>query len=75
MTCRDSTPVTFKLNGKNVDFPSELTISQLLAGKDLKAQLVVVEINGAIVARASFDDVVLRSGDEVEIVHFVGGGE
>jgi sulfur carrier protein len=75
MTFRDSTPVTFKLNGKQVELPGEITISQLLAGKDLKAQMVVVEINGAIVARASFGDVFVRSGDEVEIVHFVGGGE
>jgi sulfur carrier protein len=75
MTFPDVSPVSFKLNGKLVDFPTELTVSELLASKELKAQMVVVEINGAIVARASFDDVVLRSGDEVEIVHFVGGGK
>jgi thiamine biosynthesis protein ThiS len=63
------------LNGKQAEYPSELTITQLLADKDLTAQMVVVEVNGAIVARASFGEVVLRSGDEVEIVHFVGGGE
>jgi thiamine biosynthesis protein ThiS len=70
-----STSVGFMLNGKQVEYPAELTITQLLANKDLKAQMVVVEVNGAIVARASFDEVILRSGDEVEIVHFVGGGE
>ena len=75
MTFRESTPVTFMLNGKQVDYPSELSITQLLASKDLKVQMVVVEVNGAIVARASFDEIVLRTGDEVEIVHFVGGGE
>ena len=75
MTSRDSTSVAFMLNGKQAEYPSELTVTQLLADKDLKAQMVVVEVNGAIVARASFDEVVLRSGDEVEIVHFVGGGE
>jgi thiamine biosynthesis protein ThiS len=75
MNSRESAPVAFMLNGKQVDYPSELTISQLLADKSLKTQMVVVELNGAIVARASFDEVVLRSGDEVEIVHFVGGGE
>jgi thiamine biosynthesis protein ThiS len=63
------------LNGKQAEYPSELTVTQLLADKDLTAQMVVVEVNGAIVARASFGEVVLRSGDEVEIVHFVGGGE
>ena len=75
MTSPGSTTVAFMLNGKHVEYPKELTVTQLLADKSLKAQMVVVEINGAIVARASFDEVVLRSGDEVEIVHFVGGGE
>jgi thiamine biosynthesis protein ThiS len=75
MTSRDSTTIAFMLNGKRAEFPTELTITQLLAEKALTAQMVVVEINGTIVARASFNEVVLRSGDEVEIVHFVGGGE
>jgi thiamine biosynthesis protein ThiS len=75
MTSRDSASVVFMLNGKQAEYPSELTVTQLLADKDLTAQMVVVEVNGAIVARASFGEVVLRSGDEVEIVHFVGGGE
>jgi thiamine biosynthesis protein ThiS len=75
MTSRDSTAVAFMLNGKQAEYPATLTITQLLADKSLTAQMVVVEVNGAIVARASFDEVVLRSGDEVEIVHFVGGGE
>jgi sulfur carrier protein len=75
MTFADSPPVTCSLNGKQINLPSQLTITELLTSRDLKAQMVVVEINGAIVARASFDDVVLKSGDEVEIVHFVGGGK
>lgn len=67
--------IAIKLNGKETELPAGQSVVDLLASKKLKPQLVVVEINGTIVARASFADTVLESGDEVEIVHFVGGGE
>lgn len=67
--------IIFKLNGKDAELPYGQSVLDLLASKDLKPQMVVVEINGTIVARASFAGTILESGDEVEIVHFVGGGE
>lgn len=67
--------ITIKLNGKADRRPVGQTVIDLIASKNLKPQMVVVEINGTIVARASFAETVLESGDEVEIVHFVGGGE
>jgi thiamine biosynthesis protein ThiS len=35
---------------------------------------VAVELNGRVVARAEFDRVMIREGDVLEVVHFVGGG-
>lgn len=75
MTSDAPATITITLNGKAADLPAGYSVSALLADKDLKAQMVVVEVNGVIVARASFLDTHLESGDEVEIVHFVGGGE
>jgi thiamine biosynthesis protein ThiS len=67
--------IAIKLNGKEAELPAGQSITDLIASRDLKPQMVVVEINGTIVARASFAETLLESGDEVEIVHFVGGGE
>ena len=75
MKANSSATIAIKLNGKTAELPVGQSVIDLLAGKDLKPQMVVVEINGTIVARASFAETLLESGDEVEIVHFVGGGE
>jgi len=35
---------------------------------------VAVEINREIVPRANYDATIVRVGDQVEIINFVGGG-
>ena len=35
---------------------------------------VAVEINREIVPKAAYDATVVRAGDQVEIINFVGGG-
>jgi thiamine biosynthesis protein ThiS len=63
-----------KLNGKLVDVEVVETVADLLERRDLKTTLVAVEHNGTIVPRAEFDRRRIAEGDEIEIVHFVGGG-
>lgn len=65
---------TIVLNGKERAIRSGQSLTELLAELDLKEKLVVVERNGVIVPRGEFADVSIRSGDVLEIVHFVGGG-
>jgi len=40
----------------------------------LKVDRVAVELNGEIVRRAAWATAAVRSGDKLEVVHFVGGG-
>ena len=62
------------LNGKRVELDAVRTVADLLERRNLKATLVVVEQNGTIVPRSEFDRKEISDGDELEIVHFVGGG-
>ena len=63
-----------KINGKDVQLPAQMTVSDYLASRDLKERLVVVELNGTILNRIEFPSTVISAGDQIEIVHFVGGG-
>lgn len=63
-----------RVNGKEEDVPSGLTISELLKGKSLNVAAVVVELNRAIIPADAFAATALHEGDELEILHFVGGG-
>jgi sulfur carrier protein len=51
-----------------------MSIADYLASRELKDRLVVVELNGEIIKRTDFPSVKINAGDEIEIVHFVGGG-
>lgn len=63
-----------RLNGDPYDVAGPLTISALLTQLDIDARRVAVEHNLVVVKRAEYDSAVIREGDEVEIVNFVGGG-
>jgi len=66
--------MTITLNGDPFDLSGPLTVSELLATLDIDARRVAVEHNLVVLKRATFDDAVVREGDQVEIVNFVGGG-
>ena len=66
--------IRVELNGKERDVRAGLTVSDLLETLDLEPGLVVVERNREILARARYDEVAVREGDRLELVHFVGGG-
>ena len=66
--------MTIKLNGDPHDIPQPLSVSALLVTLAIDARRVAVEHNLAVVKKAAYDTSIVRDGDEVEIVNFVGGG-
>ena len=66
--------MTITLNGDPLEVPGPLTVTELLNRLDVDARRVAVEHNLVVLKRATFDDAVVREGDQVEIVNFVGGG-
>ncbi|HLW54063.1 MAG TPA: sulfur carrier protein ThiS [Candidatus Angelobacter sp.] len=63
-----------QINGEKRDFPDGLTVTTLVAHLGMKTDRVAVELNREIVPRSNWETTALKSGDELEIVHFVGGG-
>ncbi len=61
------------INGNELDVSGK-TVSQYLREANYTTARVAVEINGDIVPKSEYDEVVLNDGDTVEIVSFVGGG-
>lgn len=62
------------LNGKPKEVAAATTVAELVEQLDLELQQVVIERNGAIIARQDYADTRMHEGDQLEIVHFVGGG-
>ena len=66
--------VNVTVNGDSMELADGTTLTRLLEELKLKPELVVVELNLNILKREELAQTQLQSGDQVEIVHFVGGG-
>ena len=67
--------VVLTVNGTERSVPSGWTLAKLLESLNVDARTVVIERNRTILRdHSSFDSLELAAGDEIEIVHFVGGG-
>lgn len=62
------------INGTDNFFPDLLTVEQLLRQLKLSPDQIVIELNQNILCTEDFSQTELKSGDSLEIVHFVGGG-
>jgi len=66
--------VRLQVNGQPRELPDGITVLALLRHLQVGSGPVAVERNAEIVPRAEHATTVLRDGDEVEVVQFVGGG-
>ena len=62
------------LNGDRLELNGPVTVSQLLSWLDIDPRRVAIEHNLTVIKRAAYEDTLVREGDQVEIVNFVGGG-
>ncbi len=62
------------VNGKAKNVPDGVNAVCLVELLELTGRRIAMELNLEIVPRSEFENVVLRSGDRVEIVHAIGGG-
>lgn len=71
---RIANAVTIQLNGERFEIDEPLTVEALLARLEVDARRVAVEVNEYVVRKVAYGDTLIRDGDAVEVVNFVGGG-
>ena len=62
-----------KVNGEDMNIACK-TIAEYLATTNYDMKRIATELNGDIVPKATYAETVLKDGDNIEIVSFVGGG-
>lgn len=62
------------VNGKTKDIPDGTTVSGYLKQRQIRPEIVAVELNYEILDKAQYGTTELHSGDTLEIVMFMGGG-
>lgn len=66
--------MTVMLNGDPHECRTGTNVADLVEELGLTHKRIAVEVNRDIIARDEYASRGLRAGDEIEIVHFVGGG-
>lgn len=67
--------MNIRINGENTVLSHEtMNLHELITGKGLVPERVVIEVNLEIIPREQWRSVAVREDDQIEIVSFVGGG-
>lgn len=67
--------ITISVNGEHKRVTAGISIAELAQSLGLVPEKVAVERNLEVVPRSTLAQVTVEDGDELEIVHFVGGGD
>ncbi len=62
-----------KINGEELN-AAGTTVAKYLAAANYDPKRIAVERNGNVVPKAQYGSTVLKDGDSLEVVSFVGGG-
>jgi thiazole synthase len=67
--------ISIQVNGEHRRVRAGMSLADLASELGLAPEKVAVERNLAVVPRSTLAKVIVEDGDELEIVHFVGGGD
>lgn len=62
------------INGKEMSIKKNYSIQEFLLELNLNVDKVVVEVDGEIITKDNFTNIVLKENNIVEVISFVGGG-
>ena len=63
-----------QINGEPNELREGMTLGELVAQLGLAPERLAIERNREVVRRARWAETVIAEGDQLEIVHFIGGG-
>ena len=66
--------MVIQLNGEEHDIEAGITVAGLLEYLGVRLDQVAVEVNLEIIEKGGFEAQILKEGDRVEVMSFIGGG-
>ncbi len=71
---RKKNKLKIKINGKNRLINRKTSLKTLLSTFSLPINKIAIELNRQIIDKKKINKIELKKNDEIEIVHFIGGG-
>ena len=66
--------IKIKINGRFKSIPDNYKISDLVKELKIPLKKVAIELNQEIIDKKRTSKIILKKNDNIEIVHFIGGG-
>ncbi len=63
-----------QLNGDPYEISNGTNLNELLNRLKIQKNKVAIEVNGEIIEKSNYSNLILNKNDKVEIVKFIGGG-
>ncbi len=67
--------IRITINGKEEEIEDNMSVLELLKLKNIRPEVVTVEVNDKIIQRKDYSSTYLKEGDRVEFVFYMGGGQ
>ena len=71
---RKKNKIKIIVNGKQISVNIKYSLKNLIDKLKLPIKKVAIELNRQIVNKKRISKIILKSGDKIEIVNFIGGG-
>ena len=66
--------IKITINGKQMQVIYKYSLKSLVAKLKLPLNKIAIELNKKIIDKKRISKIILKKGDKIEIVHFIGGG-
>lgn len=66
--------ISIQLNGRPFNCSANLPLSELLLYLNIKMDSIIIEYNSEIIQDSLFNKIMLKHGDNIELLTVVGGG-
>ena len=66
--------IKITVNGKQMQIIPKLSMKSLITKLKMPLNKIAIELNKKIIDKKRISKIQLKKGDEIEIVHFIGGG-
>ena len=62
------------VNGEEREYQDNISLQELIAELNIEEKVMASAVNMEIVKKDKWNNHILKEGDRVELLHFVGGG-
>ena len=66
--------IKINLNGKTLFLSKDTSLFKVIKKTKLQPNKIAIELNRKIINKKNMSKIFLKNKDEIEIVHFIGGG-